>query len=153
MAISFSEFVERVNGLTNIKIIELLEIAVDNNKETAIQLNKEVLIQGKTSAGRDVSPLYKEPEYASFKQTFINSLPSSGVPDLYLSGNFYRSFFTEVNKNLYGVTLSFGATDEKAPALLSKYKNVLGLGGEELAELVELIKQDFIKLLENYIKR
>ena len=79
--------------IRRLKSLNLTEIAVSSMKETEkefIDFNtQKELFVGLDSTGNQIDPLYGSASYAK-KKAAINSLPGYGVPDLKLSGDFYK---------------------------------------------------------------
>lgn len=114
--------IKSVNLLGNIPKFILAE------KEYALDLNKNQLQQGKTSDGDSGVNLrgYKSFEYATYKNS-INSQPDFGIPDLKLSGDFYRGFKLEADIR----TFTIYSDDSKSTELENKYTiMIFGLNGK-----------------------
>jgi len=98
-------------------------------------LNREQLLQGKDATGAKLRPAYRSPSYARRKNQ-QNSAPGEGTPDLFLTGDFSRSIFAEVQ----GDKVIFDATDEKTPALAAKYgEAIFGLTPENDGKYSQII--------------
>lgn len=112
----------------NKAIDEAFEQTVDELAEK----NKEQLFEGKDKTGESISRRYRSQKYARVKSE-MNPLPGLGVPDLKVTGAFYRG----IRVDYQGGVLKTTSTDEKGPELEAKYEGIFGLGGE--------FKKQFIK--------
>ena len=87
------------------------------------QANKDQLRGGINNKGESILPRYKSQKYADFKQS-LNEFPGNGVPDLFLTGEFYRLIDAEVGKDVIDII----SKDDKGPELENKYPDIFGLG-------------------------
>jgi hypothetical protein len=77
----------------------------------------------------------------------MNPLPGLGVPDLKLTGAFYRGFQTKVTPEAF----STSSTDEKNDALTAKY-DPFGLDQESKSEYIEKLRPVFVKNVKGKLK-
>lgn len=86
-------------------------------------LNKEQLYNGEDSEGYELAPPYSN-KYYSRKKRSMNSKPGAGIPDLFLTGSFYKGFGVLVDNDSFEVD----SVDSKSEKLKSKYgKKIFGL--------------------------
>jgi hypothetical protein len=107
---------------------ESLEAATDQLRDR----QKDQLLSGLNSKGQKIGR-YQSKKYASFKNQ-MNPAPGFGVPDLRLTGGFYKGIYSDVR----GETVLIDSTDEKTTALVKKY-------GESVFGLNKPTKREFIK--------
>lgn len=125
-----AEMLRRLEGLSlHNAAIETIE----ETKDEILRLNRDQLYHGFNKNGDylrfySISYKYEGHEYPSFYgkkyidlKSSLNSMPGYGHPDLFLTGDFYRSFFVQVNNNGFAV----GANDRKADGLEKKYKKTI----------------------------
>ena len=130
------KFTEFANRVKNIDILQLQQVVAENNAKYAADLNRDQLINGETYLGDDISPEYRSYNYAIEKNQ-LNSKPGLFTPDLKLTGSFHDSIiFEPFYMGGIAVGGEFSASDGKAPMLLSKYSNVLGLNEVNLRKLI-----------------
>lgn len=134
--------IERLKGVTEAEQERNILAIIDRNKNTALDLNTNQLLEGKDSKNQDVKPPYKNPKYAELKR-FLNP---KGVVDLRLTGQFHDSFF--INDDKFPVT--FGAGDEKTGELVAKYGvDIFGLSVDNKSEFNQQIREE----IQDYYKR
>lgn len=119
----------KVEQIDNDKIIgNAFESTVDDLAEE----NKKQLFEGFDKTGEKISRKYSNNKYARVKNE-MNPLPGLGVPDLKVTGAFYRG----IRVDYQGGKLITASSDEKGTDLEEKYADIYGLGGE--------FKKEFIK--------
>jgi hypothetical protein len=102
-----------------------------------IRSNWKQLDEGRKNDNNPITPLYS-PSYAKKK--------GFSIPDLKVTGDFRNSFDIDFRTD----KLIWGAGDEKAPHLISRYgANILGLTEENAA----LIFEDINKKRNNYVEK
>lgn len=118
---------ENIGTLTGV-LIQEYEIEYE-----LCQLNRNQLYEyGINSEGDSLIP-YKNLHYAEMKF----NLRGKELTDLFLSGEFQRNFFIEVNGEIY----SFSSTDEKTGVLVTKYgDNIFGLTNDNKQKAYFIIK-------------
>jgi len=128
----------------------LQAVNVENDIHDAIQntlpdyqdQQQQQLFEGKNSKGEEIGA-YRNELYANYKHE-LNSRPGFGVPDLKLTGNFYRSIQSNVTKDEIE-TRADGV--DYAPKLEQQYGSVIfGLDDDHRGVYVE--KAFFPKLKE-----
>lgn len=101
---------------------EVSAIAADNEKAIADYNREQLFKQGEDSDGRKLRK-YRRPRYARVKHE-MNPLPGLGNPDLFVTGDFHRSIFTDVR----GPRIIFDAKDWKVEKLAGQYgESIFGL--------------------------
>lgn len=109
---------------------ETLRESIEQTKGEIITYNQLQLYSGITSAGYKLSPQYSDGRYAEAKN-IDNTAPGLGVPDLYLTGTFYKGIGVVVNSKSF-VTSS---SDQKAQKLELKYgSEIYGLTAQNKSE-------------------
>ncbi len=112
------------------------ELVIQDSMEEVSPLitdrQKGQMLEGVNSKGARIGR-YRSGAYAQMKAA-MNPIPGFGVPDLLLTGQFYKSIFTEVR----GDKVLTDATDEKTQSLVNKY-------GEEIFGLNKATKSELIK--------
>lgn len=105
-------------GLRRVDLQRQIPIMLNNQKQFAIDANKDQLLHGKTSEGADGANLrgYKSFEYAVEKNQ-QNSLPEFGIADLRKRGDFYNGIDLKVEATTYTLL----SNDIKAPDLETHY--------------------------------
>lgn len=99
---------------------------IERTGDAIIKRNQDQLIHGLTAKGEEIEPGYYFQQYSLQKQA-QNPLPGLGVPDLRLTGDFYKGFNLKVTQDTFEVD----STDEKAFALQYKYgEYIFGLTKE-----------------------
>jgi hypothetical protein len=112
--------------------------SVEDTKGVITEIQKEQMFKGLNAEGKRIGR-YRSIKYALAKNS-MNPLPGLGVPDLKLTGAFYRGFQTKVTPE----TFSTSSTDEKNDALTAKY-DPFGLDTESKSEYVEKLRPVFVK--------
>lgn len=117
---------ELARNINRIDTQQLQRQVIEDTADKPIELNQDQLLQGKDSIGDDLKA-YRDPFYASFKQT-LNPRPSFGIADLRLKGRFFSLFKLIPLLNIEGIGAKITSTDEKSKRLESKYgQNIFGL--------------------------
>ena len=97
---------------------------------TITGMNKEQLSLGFDSQGQQLMP-YASPEYAVLKKNHFGSEAPMGIPNLKLSGDFYKGFFIIIDST----KITISSKDIKTLELEGKYGDIFGLEPEKLGEL------------------
>lgn len=118
--LTISKLADNFQKLDTASVIHASLVETKDDFEKA---NKQQLRSGKTNTGEKIKPKYRSNKYARVKAE-MNPLPGAGVPDLFLTGEFYRQIDAEVGKDVIDVI----SKDEKGPELEEKYSNIFGLG-------------------------
>lgn len=114
------------------------EVVADHEAEI-VDMQLEQLLSGKNAEGEDITPLYKSPDYAAYKQ-HVNPKPAYRVPDMKATGDYHESIKAEVK----GKQIQIIATDHKAGKLERKYGPLLGLTPENRERLKGEILRPYI---------
>ncbi len=97
-------------------------------RKKALEENKENLRKGNLNDDSLVKPEYNE-YYADFKGSLSTYKANFGVPDLYVTGNFYESF--EVNSQDTILDFYHNNSVSYANYLVSRYsENIFGLNDQ-----------------------
>jgi hypothetical protein len=130
-----------IRSLRNLNSVESIKDSVDLKKVT--EYNVGTLELGIDANGEQVRPSYATNEYLQFKQS-LDNYQGGGNPDLKVKGTFHNS----INSKLVADGIEIDATDSKAPKLLAKYKDVLGLNDEAR----EILKRNILPLIQKDIR-
>lgn len=123
------------NLIKKFRSLNIEQVAQDSMESALPQLvdrQKDQMLSGLNKKGKIIGK-YKSAAYANLKHS-MNPIPGLGVPDLLLSGDFYRKIYGDVRGN----TLILDSTDEKAGFLAKRF-------GEEIFGLNKDSKKEFIK--------
>jgi hypothetical protein len=131
-----------------IDVQTLKEEAIWQNQDEIIRLNQSQLHLGMTSKGSAITPLYRARSYAEFKASLSSYDAPNYTPDLYLTGDFYKSMGIEIGNGEYDIF----SNDSKADDLTLKYKDIFGLTDENLEIARQLCTKTFINLLSEKLK-
>lgn len=119
----------------------MLEI---NNEFELVALNKQQLYDlGIDSTGNKLSP-YRSKYYADMKF----ELRGIELTDLFLSGEWQRNFYIEIDGEMYRIN----STDEKTAALIEKYgDNIFGFTDENKTKAFFIIKPSFVEKINDIL--
>jgi hypothetical protein len=107
---------------------------------------KDQMLGGINSEGKKIGR-YRSPAYAAMKSR-MNPIPGFGIPDLRLTGDFYKGIYTEVR----GDKIITDSVDEKTQDLADKYgEEIFGLSKPVKKEAIKDIKPLFFKRIRNAI--
>lgn len=114
---------------------------VENTSYEIEALNKLQLNQGLSSDGDKIKIRYRSNSYAK-KKNQLNPAPGFGVPDLFLTGSFYKGIGVVVR----GYSYEIDSKDEKSSRLEKKYgKQIFGLTPEHKSEYAKGVLFNGIK--------
>jgi hypothetical protein len=116
--LTLRQFSDRLQKFQPIKTADRV---VKKSGKFAIDLIQGQMIRGRSPDGSLITPSYQSPFYAEFKQ-LRNSMPTMGVPDLNLTGDYYKGMVFKGNYPTYMVR----SKDSKADELKVKYGDNLG---------------------------
>lgn len=136
------EFKNKLNRFDLSK--EAAGVIKKTSKEYA-DLNIDQLRHGKTSKDEHIKPEYASRSYAEIKNK-MNPMAGAGIPDLKLTGAFYRGFGVTVS----GDTVRVRSSDEKQNALVEKYGiDIFGLSSDSLKKYREVLFPELKKVWQN----
>lgn len=138
---------EIANLLNKVKSVEesmneIILMVVKKNEREVLRLNvDEQLYKGVNSMGEKIKPRYSS---ATVKRKKKKGQPFNRVT-LKDEGDFYDGFFVE-----YGVDeFSLQGDDKKTRYLIKRYgKEIFGLTDKSLSDLIEMMEEDFIKIVK-----
>lgn len=109
---------------------------------------RDQMLEGKNAEGKTIGR-YRDPAYARYKNS-LNPVPGLGIPDLKLTGEFYREIYAEVR----GDKVIIDSTNEKTEALAKRFgESIFGLNKATKAELIKKdLKPVFLKNIREKIK-
>jgi len=136
------------NKIKTLDIQYLKEQSVWLNRDEIIRLNQSQLHLGENASGGQLSPLYRSKIYAEFKASLSTYEAPNYVPDLYLTGNFYKSFNIDIGRNEYDIF----SNDNKADDLMLKYKDIFGLTDKNKEIAMQLVTKTFVNLISDKLK-
>jgi len=120
-----AEYVRRLTDAID-TMPHAIKNAIDETGNVIALLNKEQLMDGNEKTGYQISPSYRTHKYARAKQS-MNTRPPYGIPDLRLTGEFYRGFEVKTFVDRFEIS----STDEKTNDLIDKYgEDIFGLNEE-----------------------
>jgi hypothetical protein len=103
---------------------QLITSSLEQTKEQLANLNVEQMHKGLNAQGEPIGQ-YRNEVYAEMKHS-MNPQPGFGVPDLRLTGAFYRATSVSVNSQ----SIVIDSSDSKSADLQAKYgKEIFGLNG------------------------
>ena len=131
------EYIAKLKKADKAYINEQLLRIIQDESNFVIDLNQSQLLSGIDSKGEELGE-YESKPYATFKNT-LNPLPGFGVPDLKLTGSFYREMYLQFSSK--GWPVQIFSMDEKTSKLVSQYgKDIFGLTEDNLENLREHLK-------------
>ncbi len=141
----------------NVKKLDETKILVSVLNQKAVKdfiifQNTENQLRFGLDSKEDLLRLYSTFSYASFKQDRPGRKASFGVPDLNLTGKFYRSFMVEI---LTDASIIIDAdTDKGDNDLAEKYgEDIIGLTDRNFQEFINFILPLFVDATEKEICR
>jgi len=140
---TIAELNRRINS---VKIVELAEESLRENKDYVLNANKDQLLDGERADGTRIVPKYVSKSYAKWKHK-INNRAGEGTPDLRLTGRFYEKFFINIlGQNRYIIS----SLDDKTKMLSDKYDyKIFGLNTDNSEEIGKrYVQPTFIKRLK-----
>lgn len=131
--------------LTALNVKEVSYESVVETKELITEIQREQMFQGLNAEGKKIGR-YRSNKYARAKNE-MNPLPGLGIPDLKLTGAFYRGFETKVTPEIF----STSSTDEKNDELTAKY-DPFGLDKDSKSEYTEKLRPVLVKNVKEKLK-
>lgn len=131
---------ELYNRIKKVNHTEAIEDTMEEASPVIRQKQRNQMHSGLNREGKPIGK-YRSPAYAK-KKNALNPIPGLGVPDLKLTGEFYKGIYSEVR----GDKIIIDSTDGKTPALANRFgEEIFGLNKESKAEAVKEIKPVLIK--------
>jgi hypothetical protein len=118
--------------IKSVNVGEVIESSMEDAAPLIADRQKDQMRDGVNQKGAKIGR-YRNPAYAR-KKNAMNPLPGFGVPDLLLTGAFYKGIYADVR----GDKLILDSTDGKTPKLAKQY-------GEEIFGLNRSTKAEFIR--------
>lgn len=117
---------------------EAIATALDQTKDRMIELQREQLLEGKTSKGDDITPSYLDDPYFKSRQAAQrysawkdritpHPIRKSGTPNLFINGAFHKSIEAVIKPG----SVIISATFKKAASIEGKFKDIYGLNDEK----------------------
>lgn len=130
-----------IASIAEFRILTHIRNSFMNNESVVADLNADQMLEGLDREGNPIRPTYASPEYAALKQR-LNPRPTTGTPDLRLTGAFQRKIFLRFVQDAF----ELDSTDEKTEELVFKYGDVIfGLTEESRQKIPELFLIDDIQ--------
>ncbi|QDP50440.1 MAG: hypothetical protein Unbinned5350contig1001_55 [Prokaryotic dsDNA virus sp.] len=141
MSDEIQNLIERVKNIEN-SMNEIVLFAVKENEDFVLELNLEKqLYKGFKNNGDSVRPKYAP---STIKRKKRKGQPFDRVT-LKDKGDFYEGFRVEYEEDSF---IIYG-DDEKTKYLIKRYgKEVFGLNDKSIGDLIEMIEEDFLKLVK-----
>ena len=136
------------NRLKALDIQYLKEEAVFRNRDELVRLNQSQLHLGETKTGDNISPSYRDRDYAEYKTMLSSYEAPNFVPDLFVTGEFYKGMDVEVSNNEYDIY----SRDEKNDDLTLKYKDIFGLQDKNKEIAMQIVTKTFVNLISEKLK-
>ena len=133
--------------LKSINKPKLKREAVKKAEPEIVNLNRLQLEKGLTIDETKITPKYRNPVYATFKNS-MNPRPGFGTPDLKLSGAFHDSLKVLFGNGSFKIK---GFTDY-AEKLEAKYKGIYGLTKEHFKKVQQTATHIFVELWKQKMK-
>jgi len=148
------------NKINNIKPRDIMNNISNSLSEEFVRLNKEQLMEGKSSLGVDMSPSYlNDPffktylaakTYRDWKQRITpNPNRNPDAPNLYITGQFHSGFFM----NRQGEEFVIDSNDKNTDDIESTFKHVFGLSPKNIEieknKILKMSWKEIINLLLN----
>jgi len=107
------------------EIKPIIVLCLEQSQYEWLGLNRGQLHDGQDNTGHLQSPLYESERYAEHKNE-VNPVPGMGVPDFFVTGDYYNSLKLVINQSQWNInTYSEGV--DYAPKLEAKWHNNYGL--------------------------
>jgi hypothetical protein len=135
-----------IERIKRTEVDTIIEETMEDASPLITDRQKDQMLGGLNSEGKKIGR-YRSPAYASMKNR-MNAIPGFGVPDLRLTGDFYKGIYTEVR----GDKLIIDSVDEKTQDLADKYgETIFGLNKVTKKEAIKDIKPLFLNKIRNAI--
>jgi hypothetical protein len=108
----------------------IIILCLNQSQYEWLGLNRGQLHDGQDNTGHLQSPDYAEERYALHKNA-DNPVPGLGVPDFFVTGDYYNSIQVKVNASQYAIT-TYSSGVDYAPKLEAKWDRNYGLDPENL---------------------
>jgi len=120
------------------------DVVIKNNEPLAVRLNQKQLVDGETPKDTPITPSYKSPSYALFKNR-KNSRPGLGTPDVRVTGALHAGIRLMKSGDLYNM----GNINEKAKfETITQYGDLWGLQKQNELTFRNKNNRDFIEELK-----
>lgn len=118
---------------------------IEDHADIIADYNRAQLESGLDRNGDVINPFYGSIYYAMMKNN-MNSKPGLGVPDLKLTGAFYRGIFLSMK----GYAFSLSSSNSKTESLVDKYgEYIFGLNDNSLASYSQ---NEFFEAFKEFIE-
>jgi hypothetical protein len=133
------------NKIQNVNVDKVIQESMEEVAPLITDRQKGQMIEGTNKKGAKIGR-YRNAAYAQ-KKNQMNPIPGFGIPDLLLTGAFYKGIYTEIR----GSRVIIDSTDEKTPKLARQYgEEIFGL---DKSSKVELVREDLRPVFMREIKK
>ncbi len=135
------DLIEKVKAVES-GMNEIVLLAVRQNEKFVLELNvRKQLYQGVNAKGEKIRPKYAK---STIKRKKKKGHPYNRVT-LKDEGDFYEGFFVEYEDDSF----TLHGDDYKTKYLIKRYgKDIFGLNESSIKDLIEMIENDFIKIVK-----
>lgn len=132
-----------LDRLDKVELNPIIILCLETSKYEWLGLNRGQLHDGQDNTGHLQSPDYASEKYAEYKNQ-SNPVPGFGVPDLFITGDYYNSIQMTVNASQYNIT-TYSQGVSYAPKIEKKWDRNYGLDPENTAYFsAEILKPKII---------
>jgi hypothetical protein len=135
-----------LDRLDRTELTPIIILCLETSKYEWLSLNRGQLHDGQDNTGRLQSPDYADERYAVHKNE-ENPVPGLGVPDFFVTGDYYNSIQMTVNASQYSIT-TYSQGVPYGPKLEAKWSRNYGLDPENLGFFShEIVRPKVVKEL------
>lgn len=136
-----------LDRLDRTDIRPIIILCLNQSKYEWLGLNRGQLHDGQDNTGHLQSPLYADERYAEHKNE-ENPVPGLGVPDYFVTGDYYNSIQVTVNNSQWAIITGSNGDVPYGPKLDSKWPRNYGLDPENLGFFSkEIVKPKIVATL------
>lgn len=128
-----------LDRLDKTEIQPIIILCLNESQYEILAFNRGQLYAGQDNKGSLQSPIYAEERYAIHKEE-ENPVPGLGIPDLFVTGEYYNSLKLTVNQSQYNFTI-FSEGVDYAAKLEAKWNKSYGLDPENTSYFANEILQ------------
>lgn len=132
-----------LDRLDKTDIRPIIITCLNQSKYEWLGLNRGQLHDGQDNTGRLQTRLYKDEKYAEYKNE-MNPVPGLGVPDFFVTGDYYNSIQMTINNSQWSIR-TYSTDNVIAPKLDAKWPRNYGLDPENTAYFsAEILKPKIV---------
>lgn len=117
-----------LDRLDKVELKPIVILCLETSKYEWLSLNRGQLHDGQDNTGHLQSPEYADERYAEHKNE-ENPVPGLGVPDFFVTGDYYNSIQMTINASQYSIT-TYSQGVPYGPKLDNRWKRNYGLDAE-----------------------